>query len=113
MSVRNQPLATWPSAADSRSYPYRVIDPVLARSTVQVQHMCEREICARRDAQIVRFQADGAVVFIKSPNEVTTDLGGSHELQKVARHRNKRCRKHKVTSGGYSREAVSIHGWLN
>jgi hypothetical protein len=30
----------------------------------------------------MRFQADGAVVFIKPPHKVTADVGGPHELER-------------------------------
>src|SRR3954471_22836039 len=83
MFVRNQPAAARPSATYGRSYPYLALgQPGLARSAVQVKHVCERDICTRRNVELVGFQADGAVVFIKPPQEVAANFVGSLELDR-------------------------------
>src|SRR4051812_11512336 len=83
MFVRNQPAAARPSATYGRSYPYLALgQPGLARSAVQVKHVCERDICTRRNVELVGFQADGAVVLIKPPQEVAANFVGSLELDR-------------------------------
>ena len=79
--MRNQPSVTRPPAANGRTYP-RFLKPGLRQlnvSFVEVKHMRKRDIPAYRKIQVAGFQADGALVFPKPPQEITPDCLDSDE----------------------------------
>lgn len=84
MFMRNQPSVTRPLAANGRTYP-RFLKPGFREvnvSSVQVKHICERDILAHRNIQVAGFQADWPLVFIKPPQEIAPDCIGSNEALK-------------------------------
>src|SRR6188474_2320497 len=80
MFVCDQPPIVDPPAADGRTDPDRGVESVLAGAAVEMKHMSERDIPAHRNLQVVGFQADRAVIFVKPSLKVPPDGINSREL---------------------------------
>jgi hypothetical protein len=50
-------------------------------SFVQVKHMGKRDIPADRNIQVMGFQADFALIFIKPPQEIAPDCIESGDME--------------------------------
>ncbi|MBF6090782.1 hypothetical protein IU502_00455 [Nocardia cyriacigeorgica] len=82
MFVGDHPAAVRTTQADGLAHPDRQLDPALVLARIQVKHIGECDIVVRDDGQVVRFQADRALIAVEPAQEVAAHFVGSREPQR-------------------------------